>query len=122
MQAKTFCHEARLQSGPRIRRSRDHQRRNFEPISAPSAAHTAIANVYQVVTNATESVGQYIAYAIADTPPESAPMAAPVSVMRVGEKARMNQVSNAAAGAASIGMSTTHHGARPSPPIQACQR
>ena len=38
-----------------------YHRKNLDPISAPSAAHTAIASVYQVVTNATESVGQYIA-------------------------------------------------------------
>ena len=49
-------------------------------------------------------------------------MAAPASVIRVGANARMNQVSSAAVGAARIGISMTHHGARPSPPIHACQR
>src|SRR5215467_8920495 len=61
----------------------DHQRSTFDPISAPAAALIAIPTTYHVVTNATESTGQYIAYAIAPMPPESAPIAAPESVSRV---------------------------------------
>jgi hypothetical protein len=38
-----------------------YQRKNLETISAPSAAQTAMASAYQVVTKATESVGHYIA-------------------------------------------------------------
>src|SRR5690606_38087285 len=77
-----------------------HQRKTFEPIAAPRAAQKPMPTEYQVTTNATESVGQYIAYAIAPKPPESAPIAAPASARRVGAKARISQSSSAAAGAA----------------------
>ena len=45
----------------RLQRHPTHQRNSLDPTIAPRAAQMAMATTYQVVTNATESTGQYMA-------------------------------------------------------------
>ncbi|KAF0176299.1 MAG: hypothetical protein FD124_118 [Alphaproteobacteria bacterium] len=49
-----------------------HHRNTRAPTTAPLAAQSVIATAYHVTTNGTESVGQYIAQAMAPMPPETA--------------------------------------------------
>ncbi len=89
---------------PEVRRDENQNRSTLDPASAPMAATSAVAMLYQVATNSGESSVQCEAYSVAARPADNSPAMAPATAGRVGAPWRKPNSAAASSGSDISGM------------------